>query len=122
MMVTVCSVLLRISTSICDFDSNALRQTVADYLEANRASYCDFLCQPVAQNDDYNADTEPKTQEDKYIDSIADPELQTELRWQKYLKCLEQGAMQAISDMLSVTINVLSSLSHVFSNSQKPLC
>ena len=53
---------------------------------------------------------------------IADPELQTELRWKKYLTCLEQGAwgdniaMQAISDMLNVTINVLSS------NSQKPLC
>ena len=55
-----------------------------DYLGANRASYCDFLCPPVAQNadsnDDYNADTEPQTQEDKYIDSIAHPEL---LRWQK---------------------------------------
>ena len=65
------------------------------------------MCQPVAQNadssDDYNADTEPQIQEDKYIDSIADPELQTELRWQKYLRCLKQGAwgdniaMQAIS-------------------------
>ena len=83
---------------------------------ANRASYCDFLCQPVAQNvdsnDHYNADTERQTQEDKYIDSI---ELQTELRWQKYVRCLKQGAwgdniaMQALSDMLSVTINVLSS-------------
>ena len=89
-----------------------------------------FWCQPVAQNadsnDDYNADTEPPTQEDECIDSIADPEL---LRWQKYLRCLKQGAwgdniaMQAISDMLSVTINILSSpQSYVFSNSQKPLC
>ena len=74
------------STGICDFDSNTLRQTVADYLGANRASYCDFVCQPVAQNDDHNADTEPQTQEDEYIDSIADPELQTELRWQKYMR------------------------------------
>ena len=86
-------------------------QTVADYLGANRASYCDFMCQPVAQNDDHNADTEPQTQEDEYIDSIADPESQTELRWQKY-NIIRQGAwgdnivMQAISDMLSVTINV----------------
>ena len=91
-------------------------QTVADYLEANKASYCDFVCQSVAQNadsnDDYNADTEPPTEEDEYIDSVADPELQTELRWQKYLTCLKQGAWGhniAISDMLSVTINVLSS-------------
>ena len=104
------------SSNICDFDSNALRQTIADYLEANKASYCDFLRQPVAQNADcndaYNADTEPPTQEDEYIDSIAEPEVQTELRWQKYLTCLKQGAWGdniAISDMLSVTINVLSS-------------
>ena len=84
------------SSNICDFDSNALRQTVANYLEANKASYCDFVCQPVAQyadsNDDYNADTEPPTEEDEYIDSVADPQLQTELRWQKYLTCLKQGA------------------------------
>ena len=31
------------SASICDFDSNTLRQTVADYLGANRSSYCDFV-------------------------------------------------------------------------------
>ena len=120
------------STSICDFDSNTLRQTVADYLGANRASYCDFLFQPVAQNADssdyYNADTEPQTREDEYINSIADPELQTELRWQKYLTCLEQGAwgdniaMQAISDMLNVTINVLSSHYPVYSVTPRNHC
>ena len=67
-----------------------------------------------SSNDDYNADTEPPTEEDKYIDSIADPQLQKQLRWKKYLRCWRNGAwgdhitMQAISDMLSVTINVLS--------------
>ena len=74
------------------------------------------MCQPVPQNDDYNADTEPPTQEDKYIDSIADPKLQTKLRWERYLRCLRNGAwgdhiaMQAISDMLSVTINAMYSV------------
>ena len=96
-------------------DSPTLRQNVVDYLQANKASYCDFVCQPVARTDGYNADTVAPTKEDKYIASIADPLLQTELTWQKYLKQLEDGAwgdniaMQAISDMLSVTITVLSS-------------
>ena len=73
------------------------------------------MCQPVAHNYKYNADTEPPTEEDKYIDSIADPQLQKQLMWKKYLRYLRNGAwgdhitMQAISDMLSVTINVLSS-------------
>ena len=79
------------STGVCDVDSDGLRQTIAHYLEANKAQ-CDFVCQPVPQNDDYNADTEPPTQEDKYIDSIADPKLQTKLRWERYLRCLRNGA------------------------------
>ena len=96
-------------------DSQTLRQNVAEYMQANKASYCDFVCQPVETNDGYNADTVPPTKEDEYIDSISDPQLQTELRWQKFLKELTDGAwgdniaMQAISDMLSVTITVLSS-------------
>ena len=42
-------------------------------------------------------------------------QLQTELRWQKYVRCLRQGAwvdhitLQAVSNMLSVKIIVLSS-------------
>ena len=106
------------SADICNIGSDDLRQNVADHLEANKASYCDFLCQPVAQNDGYNADTEPPTQENMYIDSIADPELQAQLRWQKYVRCLRKGdniAMQAIADMLNVTIHVLSSDYPVYS-------
>ena len=81
-------------------------------MEANAALYCGFVCQPVATTSKYNADTEPPTAEDEYINSVSDPELQTQLRWAKYLR---QGAwgdhinMQAIADMLSVNINVLSS-------------
>ena len=61
------------------------------------------------------ADTEQPTAEDEYINSIGDPQLQAELRWQKYVRCLRQGGwgdnitMQAIADMLSVKISVLSS-------------
>ena len=48
------------SSGVCDFDSKALRQAVVDYLHANQARYyCDFVCQPVDQHDDYNADTDP---------------------------------------------------------------
>ena len=100
---------------VCNADSNKLRQKVADHLEANAALYCDFLCQPVSSEDVYNADTEQPTAEDEYINSVSHPQLQTELRWQKYVRCLRQGAwgdhktMQVIADMLSVKINVLSS-------------
>jgi hypothetical protein len=110
------------TTGVCNADSNQLRQMVADHLEANAALYHDFLCQPIpSEDDDYNADTAQPTAEDEYIDSVADPHLQTELRWQKYVRCLRQGAwgdhitMQAIADMLSVKISVLSSNHPMFS-------
>ena len=69
-------------------DSQTLRQNVAVYLQTNKASYCDFVCQ---SNDGYNADTMAPIKEDEYIASIAHPQLQTELRWQKYVKQLEDG-------------------------------
>ena len=103
------------TSNVCDVDSSELRQMVASHMEANAASYRGFVCQPVATNSKYNADTEPPTDEDEYINSVSDPELQTQLRWDKYLRRLRQGAwgdhinMQAIADMLSVKINVLSS-------------
>ena len=75
------------STGMC---SKALRQAVLDYLQGNQARcYCDFVCQPV---DHHDIDTEPIIQEDEIISSITDPQFQTELRWQKYVRCLKQGA------------------------------
>ena len=66
-----------------------MRKKVADHLEANAALYRDFLCHPVpSAGNDYYADTEQSTAEDEYIDSVADPHLQTELRWQKYVRRL----------------------------------
>ena len=103
------------TSDVCDVDSSELRQMVASHMEANAPLYCGFVCQPVATNSKYNADTEPPTDEDEYINSVSDPELQTQLRWTKYLRRLRQVAwgdhinLQAIADMLSVKINVLSS-------------
>ena len=70
--------------------------------------YCHYLSQPVSSDDSYNADTDQPTAEDEYINSVPNPQLQTELRWRKYLRCLRQGAwgdhitMQGIADMLCV--------------------
>ena len=103
-------------------DSIELRQKVANHLEVNAQLYSDFLCQPVASEEDsYNADTAQPTPEDEFISSVSDPQLQSELRWKKYVKCLRQGAwgdhitLQAIADMLSVKINVFSSNHPMFS-------
>ena len=80
------------TSDVCDVDSSELRQMLASHMEANAALYRGFVCQPVATNSKYNADTEPPTDEDEYINSVADPELQTQLRWAKYLRRLRQGA------------------------------
>ena len=45
---------------------------VASHMEANAALYRGFVCQPVATNSKYNADTEPPTDEDEYINSNPD--------------------------------------------------
>ena len=103
------------ASDVCNVDSIELRQMVASRMEANAALYCGFVFQPVTTDNEYNADTEPPTDEDEYINSVADPEFQTQLRWAKYLRRLRQGAwgdnltIQAIADMLSMKINVLSS-------------
>ena len=39
-----------------------------------------------------HADTEPPDDQDAYIETVTDHELQTELRWAKYLKRLRDGA------------------------------
>ena len=90
---------------------------VVDHLEENVSTYVHFLSQPVASDNAYSADTEPSTDEDAYINSIADPERQSLLRWRNYLIRLKNGAwgdhivLQSIANMFSVTINVLSSQS-----------
>ena len=59
--------------------------------------------------------TEPPTAQDEQIETIADHELQVELRWAKYVQRLKDGAwgdhiaIQSICGMFNVTVNVLSS-------------
>ena len=62
---------------------------VANHLENNASLFVSQLQTP---RDDYNADTMPPTDEDAYLDTIADPELQSLLRWQQYLIKLRNGA------------------------------
>ena len=77
------------ANDVCSADSSELRQKVADYLEGNAPMYCDFLCEPVpSEEDSLTADTAQPTPEDDFISSVSDPQLQSELRWQKYVRCL----------------------------------
>jgi hypothetical protein len=88
---------------------------VVDHLENNSNLYKRFVSQPVMSNDPYNADTEPPTAQDERIETIADHELQVELRWAKYVQRLKDGAwgdhiaIQGICDMFNVTVYVWSS-------------
>ena len=56
----VCLVLYLQTSDVCNVDSSELRQMVASHMEANAASYSCFVCQPVATDNEYNADTELK--------------------------------------------------------------
>ena len=76
------------TNGVCSDDSSELRQKVADHLEANIPLYLDFLCQPVTYCS-YTADTEHTTPKDEIINSVVDPQLQFELRWQKYVDVLD---------------------------------
>ena len=103
------------SIAASSIDKSTLRQMAADHLENNSKLYIGFLSQPVASSNAYNADTEPPDAQDAHIDTIANHDLQTELRWAKYLKRLKNGAwgdhiaIQGICDKFNVTVNVLSS-------------
>ena len=64
---------------------------VADYLSEHADFYSAFV--PVNSNDGMNADNERIDEEDVYIESLSDPVVQHELRWQKYLRRLRQGVI-----------------------------
>ena len=85
------------SIGICGIDASKLREMVANHLENIASHYCPFVSQLQTPRDDYNADTMPPTDEDAYIDTIADPELQNLLRWQQYLIKLRNGAWGSYS-------------------------
>ncbi len=71
--------------------------------------------QPVASNDAFNADNEPLDDEDAYIESVADPIVQQQLRWQKYLTRLSEGAwgdhiaLAAICNLFNMKVKVFHS-------------
>ncbi len=90
--------------------------------------YSEFLPEPVACDDAHNADTEAPTAEDAGIAALADPAVRAQQRWERYLQRLSDGAwgdniaIQGISNMLNITVHVLSSgnptLTHVTNPSQ----
>ena len=93
-------------------DANSLRQAVCQYLSRFGDFYSDFVHQSVSSGDGYNADNEPPDEEDAYIESITDPVVQQELRYQKYVKRLSEGAwgdsiaIAAMCNMFDVNIVV----------------
>ena len=81
------------TNDVCTADSSELKQKVADHLQANAPLYRNFVCQPVPSEDgSFIADTAQPTPEDELINSVSDPQLQCEMRWQKYVRCLRHGA------------------------------
>ena len=94
-----------------DVNESTLRQRCVHYLAENSEFFSHFVHQSVASNDGYNADNEALTEEDAYIESVVDPVVQHELRWQKYLRRLSEGAwgdqiaLTAICMLFDVKVN-----------------
>ena len=93
-------------------DASSLRQAVCQHLSCFGEFYSDFVHQPVASSDEYNADNEPPNEEDAYIESITDTVVQQKLPYQKYVKRLSEGAwgdsiaISAMCNMFDVNIRV----------------
>ena len=88
---------------------------VADYLESHSEAYINFIPSAVEFGHDnpYNADSEAPNDEDAYIASIPDPEIQSQLTFEKYLRQVRSGAwgdhvvISALSNMLNVSITIV---------------
>ena len=104
-----------IAYQLKSINATEMRESVANHLESNSVFYRDFLAIPVICRNAYNADTEVPDDEDALIDAIIDPELQVQLRFQRYVHRLHHSAwgdhiaIQAISNHFNVAINVMSS-------------
>ena len=72
--------------------ASEMREIVANHLESNSVFYRDFQAQPVQSGNAYNADTEAPSDQDANIDSIHDIEQQMQLRWERYIHRLRNGA------------------------------
>ena len=70
--------------------------------------YHDFIAQPVESDNAYTADTEAPSDEDAFIDKVHDPEQQVQLRWERYVHRLRNGAwgdhvaIQGISNVFNM--------------------
>ena len=96
-------------------NASQIRQSVTVHLESNAIFYRDFLAQPIRCSNAHNADTEAPNDEDAFIDTVHQSEQQLQLRFEKYVSRLRNGAwgdhvaIQGISDRFNIAINVLSS-------------
>ena len=113
------AVVRQLSGEHSHYTADTLRQAVVKYLRENpyrdaerTCHYRDFIADAVATDDTYNADTEAPNEEDKFINSIEDPDERAELKWQKYLRRLQAGAygddmaLTGVAELLSVAIHV----------------
>ena len=105
------------SLGSCNVCSSELREMVASYLDSHKDLYCDFVVQAIASDSTYNADTETPNAEDALIAAVTDPELRTQLMWNKYVRRVRSGAwgdnivIAALCNMFNITINVLNATS-----------
>ena len=97
----------------CPKNTQVFRKKLVAYLRENAERYKDFVCAAVPSSNAYNADTECPDELDTYIASITDTEQSQHLLWERYLDNLCNGAwadnlaIQGISDMFKIIINVL---------------
>ena len=93
-----------------------LRSEVVEYLRenptVNTAHFPDFISEPFFSNNLYNPDTEAPADSDYAISAVDNPLTRTQLRWQRYLDRLADGAwgdhvaIQGIAEMLEITVTV----------------
>ncbi len=88
-------------------DGAALRKDIVDFLRCNPHVNGNHLGSYLS-----NQVTEECNVEDSLISLVEDPDIQVQLRWAQYLERLNDGAwaVQGISNMLNITINVLSTI------------
>ena len=86
---------------------------MVNHLDDSSMYYRHFLAEPVASHNIYNADTEAPTTQDASLATVADTFTQAQLRWERYLQRLNDGAwgdhiaIQGICNMLNITVSVL---------------
>ena len=101
------------SLGVCNASISELRLMVVNHLTSSKDHYIDFVVDAVASDSRYNADTEAPNEEYELIASVQDPEIRKQLKFDKYVRGVGNKAwgdnivIQALCDMFSLTINVL---------------